>query len=72
MDSNLDLTGVRWRKSTYSGNTGGDCVEASFDLDGVVPVRDSKTAAGGPVLVFGTAAWTEFVGAVGSADGGVR
>ncbi|MEU0966111.1 DUF397 domain-containing protein [Streptomyces sp. NPDC005917] len=32
----------------------------------VVPVRDSK-APGGAVLLTGAAAWTEFIGAVGTA-----
>ncbi|GGO42932.1 DUF397 domain-containing protein [Streptomyces lasiicapitis] len=29
MGSTLDLTNTRWRKSSYSGNTGGDCVECA-------------------------------------------
>ncbi|MFD5032044.1 DUF397 domain-containing protein [Streptomyces sp. NPDC058220] len=29
MESNLHLTGTRWRKSSYSGDTGGDCVECA-------------------------------------------
>ncbi|WP_369034449.1 MULTISPECIES: DUF397 domain-containing protein [Streptomyces] len=29
---------------------------------GVVPVRDSKAALGGPVIVVTRAAWAEFVG----------
>ncbi|MFC8512908.1 DUF397 domain-containing protein [Streptomyces sp. NPDC057257] len=29
MGTNLDLTGAIWRKSTYSGDTGGDCVECT-------------------------------------------
>ncbi|WP_234354712.1 DUF397 domain-containing protein [Streptomyces sp. NRRL WC-3618] len=29
---------------------------------GVVPVRDSKVAFGGPVVVVTRAAWAEFVG----------
>ncbi|MEW2115343.1 DUF397 domain-containing protein [Streptomyces sp. NPDC005474] len=28
---------------------------------GVVPVRDSKVAPGGPVIVVGRAAWAEFL-----------
>ncbi|WP_405769096.1 DUF397 domain-containing protein [Streptomyces sp. NBC_01538] len=28
---------------------------------GVVPVRDSKVASGGPVVVVGRAAWAEFL-----------
>ncbi|WP_371615664.1 DUF397 domain-containing protein [Streptomyces sp. NBC_00454] len=29
MDSIQDLTGAQWRKSSYSGDTGGDCVECA-------------------------------------------
>ncbi|WP_412077915.1 DUF397 domain-containing protein [Streptomyces xanthophaeus] len=29
MGTSRDLTGARWRKSSYSGNTGGDCVECA-------------------------------------------
>lgn len=29
MGTNVDLTGVTWRKSSYSGDTGGQCVECA-------------------------------------------
>ncbi|MCX5014168.1 DUF397 domain-containing protein [Streptomyces sp. NBC_00555] len=29
MDTIQDLSGARWRKSTYSGDTGGQCVECA-------------------------------------------
>ncbi|MCX5298251.1 DUF397 domain-containing protein [Streptomyces sp. NBC_00193] len=29
MGTTQDLTGAQWRKSTYSGGTGGDCVECA-------------------------------------------
>ncbi|MGV9758534.1 DUF397 domain-containing protein [Streptomyces tricolor] len=61
-----DFPGAAWRKSTYSDGNGGSCVEVADGVPGVVPVRDSKVASG-PVLVIGAAAWTEFVGAVGTA-----
>ncbi|MGW0335854.1 DUF397 domain-containing protein [Streptomyces sp. NPDC003011] len=51
---------ARWRKSTYSNGEGGSCVEVADGVPGVVPVRDSKVD-GGPVLVIGAGAWTEFV-----------
>ncbi|MGA5203234.1 DUF397 domain-containing protein [Streptomyces variegatus] len=41
MASSKDLTNARWRKSSYSGNTGGECVEVA-DLGARVAVRDSK------------------------------
>jgi hypothetical protein len=51
---------VRWRKSSYSDGNGGNCVEVADGVPGVVPVRDSKNP-GGPVLLIGPSAWTEFV-----------
>ncbi|MEU6505671.1 DUF397 domain-containing protein [Streptomyces sp. NPDC046942] len=29
MESSLDLTRAQWRKSSYSGSSGGDCVECA-------------------------------------------
>jgi hypothetical protein len=51
---------AQWRKSSYSGNTGGDCVEVADTCPAAVPVRDSKNPAG-PVLVVGADAWRAFV-----------
>ncbi|MEV7542373.1 DUF397 domain-containing protein [Streptomyces sp. NPDC089915] len=56
-----DVNGLSWRKSSYSNGTGGECVEVSDDLPGIVPVRDSKLAGAGPVLVFPPSAWTSFI-----------
>jgi hypothetical protein len=58
-----DLSSARWRKSSYSDDNGGSCVEVADGFPGVVPVRDSKVPDG-PVLVIGSAAWTEFTRAV--------
>ncbi|MFD5218161.1 DUF397 domain-containing protein [Streptomyces tendae] len=55
-----DLTDARWTKSSYSNGEGGDCLEVAQNFPGVIPVRDSKVADG-PVIVIGSAAWTEFV-----------
>ncbi|MEU0223591.1 DUF397 domain-containing protein [Streptomyces sp. NPDC006284] len=57
---------ARWRRSSYSNGDGGNCVEVADGVVGVVPVRDSKVA-GGPVIVVGSVAWTEFVRTVGAA-----
>ncbi|GAB3175514.1 DUF397 domain-containing protein [Streptomyces incanus] len=59
----IDLTAVSWRKSSYSNQDGGACVEVSDDFAAVVPVRDSKLPHG-PVLVFPAVGWTSFVSAV--------
>ncbi|MEU4979404.1 DUF397 domain-containing protein [Streptomyces sp. NPDC021969] len=58
-----DLSDARWRKSTYSNGDGGNCLEVTDEVPGVIPVRDSKVADG-PVVVIGSAAWTEFIRAV--------
>ena len=52
-----------WRKSTYSGNEGGSCIEVLDGYPTSVPVRDSK-ALQGPMLVFPSASWTSFISAV--------
>jgi hypothetical protein len=54
MEDKIDL---RWRKSSYSGNGGGNCVEVA--VDGRVMVRDSQDRAG-TVLRFPSAAWRKF------------
>ncbi|MBL1119818.1 DUF397 domain-containing protein [Streptomyces sp. 110] len=58
--SRPDLNGAAWRKSSYSNQAGGDCVEVADGIRGVVPVRDSKRPDG-PTLVFPAASWTTFV-----------
>jgi hypothetical protein len=52
-----------WRKSSYSGNESGSCVEVLDGYPSGVPVRDSKTPHG-PALVFPTAGWSSFITAV--------
>ncbi|MBC3842348.1 DUF397 domain-containing protein [Streptacidiphilus sp. 4-A2] len=67
MNSN-DLSSAPWRKSSYSGSNGGNCIEAAPGfITGVVPVRDSKDPQG-PALMFGVAAFASFVAAVKAAD----
>ncbi|WFE48372.1 DUF397 domain-containing protein [Verrucosispora sp. WMMD1129] len=60
-----DLTGAVWRKSTRSGDNGGNCVEVATNLPGLVAVRDSKDPTG-PALTFSPAAWADFVRAARS------
>ncbi|MFJ3200813.1 DUF397 domain-containing protein [Streptomyces sp. NPDC086989] len=55
------VNGLSWRKSSHSNSDGANCVEVSDDLPGLVPVRDTKLAGAGPVLVFPAAAWSSFV-----------
>ncbi|MER5742705.1 DUF397 domain-containing protein [Streptomyces sp. NPDC002225] len=54
----------KWRKSSYSGPSGGECLEVS-DGHASIPVRDSKNPTG-PALAFSTGSWSAFVAAVKS------
>jgi hypothetical protein len=58
-----DLTRAAWRKASYSGDNGGNCVEVARNLPGVVAVRDSKDPAG-PALVFSQDEWAAFMAAI--------
>ncbi|WP_433252512.1 DUF397 domain-containing protein [Actinomadura nitritigenes] len=58
----MDMTGAVWRKSSYTGPNGGDCVELA-SLPGSVAVRDSKDP-GGPKLVFNRQAFASFLTSV--------
>ncbi|MFB7759266.1 DUF397 domain-containing protein [Streptomyces xiamenensis] len=55
-----DLSTAVWRRSSYSNQDGGDCVEVADGCPGVLPVRDSKNP-GGPILRFGHPEWASFV-----------
>jgi hypothetical protein len=57
----------RWRKSSYSGNGGGDCVEVARNLPGTVAVRDSKDRDG-PALALTPSAWQQFIAGVKSGE----
>jgi Domain of unknown function (DUF397) len=61
-----DLTGAIWRKSSYSGSSGGNCVEIARNLPGVIAVRDSKDPEG-LALVFSPEEWRAFL--AGARDG---
>ena len=50
-----------WRKSSYSGDNGGECVEVA--LAQAVLVRDT-TDRDGPVLTFTADAWRAFTAAI--------
>jgi hypothetical protein len=54
----MEGTELNWRKSSYSGNGGGECVEIGAS-PGAVVVRDT-TDRTGPVLRFTPAAWRRF------------
>jgi hypothetical protein len=59
----MALNNVTWRKSSYSGGNGGNCIEVAILPNGSHAVRDSKDPSG-PVLTFSPAAWRTFTAAV--------
>jgi hypothetical protein len=54
----MELTRIRWRKSTYSSTNGGECVEVGTTAR-TVAVRDSKDPEG-PKLAFTPGTWQAF------------
>lgn len=48
-----------WKKSSYSGGSGGNCVEVAGHDSGAL-VRDSKDNRTGVVLRFSPDAWRRF------------
>jgi hypothetical protein len=58
----VDLSHARWRKSSFSGGGGSNCVEIA-KAGQAIAVRDSKDALG-QVLFFGQHAWRQFAAKV--------
>ncbi|GAA3441911.1 DUF397 domain-containing protein [Planomonospora venezuelensis] len=66
----MDLNDLTWRKSSLSGNNGGDCVEVAelapttprptHKPDATYALRDSKNPIG-PVLYFTPSEWQAFL-----------
>jgi hypothetical protein len=61
-DGIMEGAGMNWRKSSYSGNGGGNCTEVATTAN-LVLVRDSKDTDG-PKLTFGRQAWETFAAKV--------
>jgi hypothetical protein len=55
-----------WRKSSYSGGNGSNCVEVGGSGPAVM-VRDTKDR-GGAALTFGPHAWLRFAATIKDAD----
>lgn len=53
-----DRSVTQWRKSTYSGSNGSNCVEVAASTN-VVLVRDTKNRTAAPLAVA-PSAWTRF------------
>jgi Domain of unknown function (DUF397) len=58
---------LSWQKSSYSGGSGGQCVQVA--TTGRVLVRDSKNPDGGH-LRFSAWAWREFAARIKSGNAG--
>jgi hypothetical protein len=56
------IDGSRFRRSSFSGSSGGECVEIARD-ETVFGIRDSKNVAG-PVLVLKESGGRSFLAAV--------
>ena len=57
---------IAWRKSSYSGNNGGNCVEVGATAP-LIAVRDSKDPDGAR-LTFGREVWDAFAARVKAAN----
>ncbi|WP_248961709.1 DUF397 domain-containing protein [Sphaerisporangium perillae] len=55
-----EFTNVQWRKSSFSGHDGSDCVEVVHLSGGRRGVRDSKDR-GRPALVVSSVEWVAFL-----------
>ena len=55
----MDVTSAIWRKSSYSGGNGGNCVEVA-PAGNNIAVRDSHEPDG-PRLQFSAAEWRAFL-----------
>ena len=55
----MSTTELAWFKSSYSGDSSGDCVEVAT-APTTVHVRDSKNTTG-PQLALSPTTWSEFV-----------
>ena len=67
MNTYSDLAELAWRKSSYSGDTGGNCVEVAALDDGGRALRDSKLGSASPLLRFTASEWAAFL--AGARDG---
>ncbi|UFR04851.1 DUF397 domain-containing protein [Streptomyces sp. Go40/10] len=61
----IDLSEALWFKSSYSNESGGNCVEVADGIPGLIPVRDSKVPHG-PTLLLTPTAWAPFITALKS------
>ncbi|MEV6945910.1 DUF397 domain-containing protein [Streptomyces sp. NPDC051172] len=56
----MENQATQWRKSSYSGDQGGNCLEVAESPHSTIAIRDSKNPAG-PVLTLRPDAFRRFV-----------
>jgi hypothetical protein len=61
--TDVDLSTAVWKKSSRSGDSGGNCVQVASNLPGIIAVRDSKHPEG-PALVVTPGEWATFLNGV--------
>jgi hypothetical protein len=59
----MEQVNPRWRKASYSGNGGADCVETA-SVPGAVLIRDTKNRERSPVLRVSFQAWRVFTAGI--------
>ncbi|MEU0449059.1 DUF397 domain-containing protein [Streptomyces tendae] len=59
----MSSTALRWFKSSYSGDEGGNCIEVAQERT-AIHIRDSKAPQGH--VTVGPGAWAAFLGAFGT------
>jgi hypothetical protein len=64
----MDLDGLAWRTSSFTGSNGASCVEVAPVTEGIA-VRDTKDRSRAP-HVHSAAAWTAFVAGVRAGEFG--
>jgi hypothetical protein len=67
MNSAALTNGTAWVKSSYSGPTGGNCVELAHLYGGQVAIRNSRHRSG-PALLFTAAEWDAFLAGAKSGE----
>ncbi|RCG29422.1 DUF397 domain-containing protein [Sphaerisporangium album] len=69
MELNEELAVARWAKSSFSGGSGGNCVEVAPLAGGRIGIRDSKRPTG-PALVFTPGEWADFANGIKAGEFG--
>ncbi|MGW2524754.1 DUF397 domain-containing protein [Streptomyces sp. NPDC001617] len=64
----MENQATQWRKSSYSSDQGGNCIEVAELPADTIAIRDSKTPAG-PVLTLRPDAFRRFVSWSGTTPG---